>query len=121
MKSYLLAIILLCSAFTVKAQNIVGLLQKSFGTNNISLLANYLADDIETSTPTGEALDKNDGILLLNSFLLQNTPKSFTVKHNCTAPNGSQSVVGTLVTTKGNYRVSVALKGNTIDEISIEK
>lgn len=121
MKPYFLILVLLLSTLCAKAQNAVALIQKSFQTGNIALLANYLSSDIEVSTPNGEATDKGNAALLLNSFLLQNVPRSFTVKHNCTAPNGSQSVVGTLGTTNGNYRVAVALKGNNIDEISIEK
>jgi hypothetical protein len=64
--------------------------------------------------------DKSGSVVMLTNFFSAETARSFTIKHNGTAPNGSQFLIGTLVTTKGSYRVTVSLRNNGIEQIDIE-
>ena len=56
--------------------------------------------------------------LILKDFFIKNQPKSFTILHKGSSPEGTQYVIGNLTTTKGkSFRTSFYLK--TIDGRSI--
>ncbi|MBL7787185.1 MAG: DUF4783 domain-containing protein [Chitinophagales bacterium] len=107
-------------AFAIQAQNLVNTVKNGFQTGNIAVLSSYFSADMGVSTPLGDGEDKSGSVVMLTNFFSAETARSFTIKHNGTAPNGSQFLIGTLVTTKGSYRVTVSLRNNGIEQIDIE-
>lgn len=103
-----------------QAQGLTNIVKNSLQTGNITAISNYFSADIGVSTPMGEGEDKSSALVVLTKFFNSQTARSFISKHNGTAPNGSQFLIGTLVTTKGSYRVTISLSNNSIEQIDIE-
>lgn len=63
--------------------------------------------------------------LILKDFFIKNQPKSFTILHKGSSPEGTQYVIGNLTTTKGkSFRTSFHLKNingrSVLQELRIE-
>ncbi len=63
--------------------------------------------------------------LILKDFFIKNQPKSFTILHKGSSPEGTQYVIGNLTTTKGkSFRTSFHLKTingrSVLQELRIE-
>ncbi len=92
--------------------------------SNTILLSNYFDNTIEIALP-----DKNDSYskaqaqIVVRDFFNVNTVKSFVANHKGNN-NGDYYCIGTLLTSKGNFRVTIYMKQKSgksvLQEIRIE-
>jgi len=80
---------------------------KAFETGNSETLASYFNDNIELVIPkTDNFFTKQQAKSILADFFRKNTVIDFVVVHKGAKENAS-FLIGTLVSSKGSYRVSV--------------
>ena len=81
--------------------------KKSLETGNAEMLADLLNDNVELVIPkTENFFTKQQAKSILADFFRKNTVIDFNVLHNGTKENAS-FLIGTLVSSKGSFRVSV--------------
>jgi len=83
-------------------------------------LTAYFDSSIEMNILGDDAFDKTTASTALQTFFGSNSPSGFTIKHEGTAPNGSQYVIGNLTTSTGDYRAYIVVNGESIQELTIE-
>lgn len=99
----------------------------SLKSGNDKLLSEYFNQDIELVVPGhDDVFSKAQAQQLVAKFFKENTPDSFTIIHQGTSGNeGARYAIGTLVTSKGNFRVYFLLKMTNnkaiIHQLRIEK
>lgn len=91
---------------------------------NITALVNYFDSSIEIALP-----DKNDNYnktqaeIVLKDFFTTNSVKNFIVEHKG-SNNGSEYAIGTLLTQKADFRMTIYMRSKSgkslIQEIRIE-
>ena len=89
------------------SEDIITYLEKG----NSSLIAKHFASSIDLSI--GEVDDiysRKQAELILSNFFNSNTPKTFKTVHSGKSSSGLLYRIGSLTTTKGNYRVTINLK-----------
>ena len=105
-------------AFTNQA-DINGIASKMRSGDAAGIAASF-GSNIEMSLLDDYASSKSAATTKIIAFFADYKPNGFTVKHEGTAPNGSQYVIGNLSTSKGDYRAYIVVKGDTIQELTIE-
>ncbi len=83
-------------------------------------IATYFDSNVEMSLLGDDASSKSAATTKIKSFFGNYSPSGFTIKHEGTAPNGSQYVIGNLTTSKGDYRAYIVVNGDKIQELTIE-
>ena len=82
-----------------------------FKNGNASAIAKSFEGNVEITIKTGStSYSKSQAEMVLKSFFAAHKPKSFTVAHDGTSPQGSKYFIGSLITTTGNYRTYVYAK-----------
>jgi hypothetical protein len=114
MKSRLMALILLASwsllSPAVKAQSFDHI-TNALKSGNASALAAAFQGNVEiTIKDAGNSYSKNQAEMVLKNFFATHQPKSFSVAHQGTSPEGSKYFIGNLSTSTGNYRTYVYAK-----------
>ncbi|MGB1242942.1 MAG: DUF4783 domain-containing protein [Chitinophagales bacterium] len=99
--------------------DINGIASKMRSGDTASLIT-YFDDNIEMDILGDNAYDKTTASTALETFFGSNLPSGFTIKHEGTAPNGSQYVIGNLTTSTGDYRAYIVVNGESIQELTIE-
>lgn len=85
---------------------------KSFETGNAEMLSGLLNDNVELVIPkTENFFTKQQAKSILADFFRKNTVIDFNVLHKGTKENAS-FLIGTLVSSKGSFRVSVFARKN---------
>jgi hypothetical protein len=106
----------------VMAQNFESI-ASSIRSGNASALAANFGGNVEiTVKDAGNSYSKSQAEMVLKNFFSSNQPKSFTVAHEGTSPEGSKYFIGNLSTSSGNYRVFVLFSkaAGAIQEIRFE-
>jgi hypothetical protein len=120
----LTAIFLLFINFT-QAQNFDGIAGAIRTGNASSIAANFQSNVEITIKDASNSYSKSQGEMVLKNFFSSHQPKSFSIAHEGTSPEGSKYFIGNLVTTAGNYRTYVYAKAAggslTIQEIRFEE
>ena len=98
----------------------------SIRTGNASALAASFQSNVEiTIKEAGNSYSKSQAEMVLKNFFASHQPKSFSIAHEGTSPEGSKYFIGTLTTSSGNYRTYVYAKSAsgalTIQEIRFEE
>ena len=106
-------------AFTINMADINNIATKMRSGDTAGLAA-YFDSSIEMSVLGEDAYDKSSATATLKTFFASNTASGFTIKHEGTAPNGSQYVIGNLATSTGDYRAYIVVNGEKIQELTIE-
>jgi hypothetical protein len=93
---------------------------------NASSLAANFSGTVEITIKDAEAsYSKAQAEMVLKNFFGTHQPKSFSIVHQGTSPEGSKYFIGNLTTSSGNYRTYVYAKiqGNAlvIQEIRFEE
>lgn len=126
LKSFLAFFTLLLAFSTaVKAQNFDNI-ASAIRTGNSSSLAVSITGNVEITIKDAEAsYSKAQAEMVLKNFFATHQPKSFTIVHQGTSPEGSKYFIGTLATSSGNYRTYVYAKAVngafSIQEIRFEE
>ncbi len=106
-------------AFTNNIGDINGIASK-IRSGDAAGIAAYFDGSIEMNILGTDAYDKSTATSTIKTFFSSNSPSGFTVKHEGTAPNGSQYVIGNLATSTGDYRAYIVVNGELIQELTIE-
>ena len=120
-----LTAMLLLSANAIQAQsfdNIADAMRKG----DASGLAQYFVGNVEISVKDAQnSYSKSQAEVVLKNFFGSHAPKSFTIAHQGTSPEGSKYFIGNLSTAAGTYRTYVYAKQNgpnySIQEIRFEE
>ena len=98
------------TGITASAQgfdNIAG----GFKTGDAAAIAKNFEGNVEITIKTGStSYSKSQAEMVLKSFFAAHKPKTFTIAHDGTSPQGSKYFIGNLTTTSGNYRTYVYAK-----------
>lgn len=82
-------------------------------TGNAAALAQSFQSNVEITIKDAESsYSKAQAEMVLKNFFASHQPKSFTVVHQGTSPEGSKYFVGNLTTSSGSYRTYVYAKAN---------
>jgi hypothetical protein len=83
----------------------------AFKAGDASAIAKNFEGNVEITIKTGgTSYSKGQAEMVLKSFFSAHKPKSFTVAHEGTSPQGSKYFIGNLTTPTGNYRTYVYAK-----------
>lgn len=97
-------------SITVNAQRFDGIVN-AIKTGNASALAANFNSNVEiTISGNGNSYSKAQAEQVVKNFFAQHQPKSFSVAHEGTSPEGSKYFIGTLTTSAGTFRVYVYAK-----------
>jgi Domain of unknown function (DUF4783) len=99
---------------------IIGAIQKS----NTEVLSTYFDNTIEIALPDkNDSYNKTQAEIVIKDFFATNVVKNFNADHKGNN-NGSEYCIGTLVTQKGSFRLTVFMKQKSgkslLQEIRIE-
>ncbi|MCS6934961.1 MAG: DUF4783 domain-containing protein [Chitinophagales bacterium] len=92
---------------------------------NASALASFFQSNVEiTIKDASNSYSKSQAEIVIKNFFSSNQPRSFSIAHEGTSPEGSKYFIGNLSTSGGNYRMYVYAKTSggsySIQEIRIE-
>jgi len=88
---------------------------------NASLLARYFNSSIELEIMGKDAIySKSQAEMIMKDFFSKNSPVNFTVRFEG-GPENARYAVGTLATSRGNYRVNILIKDNLIHQLRIDR
>ncbi len=98
----------------------------AFKSGDASSVAKHFETNVEiTIKNTGTSYSKSQAEMVLKKFFTSHTPKTFTLDHEGTSPQGSKYFIGHLTTSAGNYRTYIYAKTTngilTIQEIRFEE
>lgn len=124
MKAILAGIALFLAVNTsLMAQNFDNIAASIRSGNASALAANFSGNVEITVKDAGNSYSKSQAEMVLKNFFGSHQPKSFTVAHQGTSPEGSKYFIGNLNTSSGNYRVFVLFSkaAGAIQEIRFEE
>lgn len=97
---------------SAQTSNVSTKLIRAFETGNVELLATLLNDNVELVIPNTENFfTKQQAKSILADFFRKNPVVDFNVLHKGTKENAS-FLIGTLVSSRGSFRVSVFARKN---------
>jgi hypothetical protein len=126
MKKIRLIIALISVGFMAVAADVYEDIGSTIRSGDAKQLAAYFENTIDLTVLNQENVySKAQAEFVIKDFFTKNPPKSFTILHKGSSPEGTQYAIGTLVTTNGkNLRVSFYIKNSggkpTIQELRIE-
>ena len=108
---------------SLMAQNFDNIAANIRSGNPSALAANFSGNVEITVKDAGNSYSKSQAEMVLKNFFGSHQPKSFTVAHQGTSPEGSKYFIGNLSTSSGNYRVFVLFSkaAGAIQEIRFEE
>jgi len=119
-----LLLALLFSTFLTKnlfAQSPVEKVSQTLQSNNISDLTNKFANSVQLILLEEDYnATKVDATQLVQDFFQKMDLKGFQLKHNGSAPDGSQFAIGNMKGKEGSYRIYFVMKEDQIHEFCVE-
>lgn len=99
---------------------------QAFRAGDAKAIAKYFDNNIELRiADKGSVYSRNQAELVLKEFLNNNAPKAFNVVHRGSSAKGALYAIGTMETSKGNYRTYILVKEvggkQYIEELQFEK
>ena len=83
----------------------------AFKNGDASAIAKNFEGNVEITIKTGStSYSKSQAEMVLKSFFAAHKPKTFSIAHEGTSPQGSKYFIGSLTTSAGNYRTYVYAK-----------
>lgn len=121
----MLVIAFVFSVNTVYSQNFEGIAGAIRSGNASGIAANFQSNVEITIKDASNSYSKSQAEMVLKNFFASHQPKSFSIAHEGTSPEGSKYFIGALTTSAGNYRTYVYAKAAggslTIQEIRFEE
>jgi hypothetical protein len=103
-------VVLLVLSISVSAQGFDNIVN-AFKNGDASAVAKNFEGNVEITIKTGTtSYSKSQAEMVLKSFFAAHKPKTFTVAHEGTSPQGSKYFIGNLTSAAGNYRTYVYAK-----------
>lgn len=111
LKSFSILITVFFLSFEVVfAQNFDGIAGAIRSGNALSI-ASHFQTNVEITIKDGSnSYSKSQGEMVLKNFFTSHQPKSFSIVHEGTSPEGSKYFIGNLSTVAGTYRAYVYAK-----------
>ncbi len=119
MKKYLFILvnIIVFFGFSFKSQSITLPIDvtkeiiAALNSGNSKDIAKFFNNTIDLTVPGNEGTySKVQAELILKNFFLKHKVKSFSLNHQGSSKEGSQFIIGTLITSNGNFRTYCYLK-----------
>ena len=103
-------ILCLMLSITTSAQGFDNIVA-AFKNGDASAVAKNFEGNVEITIKTGTtSYSKSQAEMVIKSFFAAHKPKTFTVAHEGTSPQGSKYFIGNLTSAAGNYRTYVYAK-----------
>ena len=103
-------IFMFACVLSLSAQNF-DKISNAIKSGDAAALSSYIEGNVEITVKGGSnSYSKSQAEMVLKSFLTSNQPRSFTIAHQGTSPEGSKYFIGSLVTSGGNFRTYVYAK-----------
>jgi len=121
-----LLVVLLLTASSLFALDVYEEIANSIRSGDARQVATFFGNTIDLTLSDKENVySKAQAELVLKDFFSKNPPKSFTIIHKGSSPEGTQYAIGKLVTANGkSFRVSFYVKGSNgksiLQELRIE-
>ena len=98
----------------------------AFKAGDAGSIAKHFEGNVEITIKTGgTSYSKSQAEIVLKNFFSSHHPKTFTISHQGTSPEGSKYFIAALTTSAGNYRTYVLAKSSganlVIQEIRFEE
>ena len=111
--------------FSAQAQGFDNIVN-GFKNGDAAAIAKNFEGNVEITIKTGStSYSKSQAEMVLKSFFAAHKPKTFTIAHEGTSPQGSKYFIASLTSASGNYRTYVYAKTVknelVIQEIRIEE
>jgi hypothetical protein len=107
---FMVAILCFTVGFTAHAQGFDNIVA-AFKNGDASAIAKNFEGNVEITIKTGAtSYSKGQAEMVLKNFFSSHKPKTFTVAHEGTSPQGSKYFIANLTTATGNYRTYVYAK-----------
>ena len=126
MKELKKILLLLLLSSSVIAADIYDEIANSIRTGDAKQLATFFGNSIDLTIMEKENVySKAQAEFILKDFFGKNPPKSFTILHKGSSPEGTQYAIGNLITSSGKtFRISFYIKNNNgkfvLQELRIE-
>ena len=126
MKELKKILLLLLLSSSVIAADIYDEIANSIRTGDAKQLATFFGNSIDLTIMEKENVYSNaQAEFILKDFFGKNPPKSFTILHKGSSPEGTQYAIGNLITSSGKtFRISFYIKNNNgkfvLQELRIE-
>lgn len=126
MKELKKILLLLLLSSSVIAADIYDEIANSIRTGDAKQLATFFGNSIDLTIMEKENVYSNaQAEFILKDFFGKNPPKSFTILHKGSSPEGTQYAIGNLITSSGKtFRISFYIKNNSgkfvLQELRIE-
>lgn len=126
MKELKKILLLLLLSSSVIAADIYDEIANSIRTGDAKQLATFFGNSIDLTIMEKENVySKAQAEFILKDFFGKNPPKSFTILHKGSSPEGTQYAIGNLITSSGKtFRISFFIKNNNgkfvLQELRIE-
>jgi len=117
--------VFLILTLVLSATPISDTITRAFKNGDSLEISKHFGASVDFSIPNNEGVySKTQAKLILKTFFLKNKPSDFSVVHNGNSKNNSHYSIGTLYTSKGNFRTYILYKEVnkkiTILELKIE-
>jgi hypothetical protein len=125
-KKWLVAILaLILGSFLCSAKGLPTDISKGFSTGNAALISGFFRNTVELNINNTENIySSTQAEIILKDFFKKHPPSEFKVLHNG-GQGESKYAIGTLVTSMGNFRVTLLIKTTDskpyIHQLRIEK
>lgn len=97
-----------------KAADISKGIAEAIRKGNVNDLSNYFNSTIDLSILGKEgSYSKAQATQIVKEFFTKYPPKTFEIKHQGSSSDGSNYVIGSLVTAKGKFRTNYLIKNNS--------
>lgn len=111
MKIKVIVGLLLISATTAFALDIIDDIAGAIRTGNPKNISSYFIESIDLKVIDQEDVySKQQAEMILKNFFTKHPVKTFSIAHKSVEKNGSQYIIGTLETTNGKFRTYFLVK-----------
>lgn len=111
MKHFIFALLVTFTAGLGKAQTIDSEVKNAITSGNASTLSSYFHSTIDLTVGGSEGTySKSQAQQILSDFFATNIPSGYEAKHTGNSGDNARYFIGTLFTSRGNFRVYILLK-----------
>ena len=121
MHRILLLTLLSCITVFSFAQSVSETIEPAMKSGNSKALSQKFAQQLDLSLPGHDnTVQKAQAEKLLKNFFQKHPPTSYQTMHQGESKSGLTYMIGALKTSKGDFRVSIYLRGEVIEQLRIQ-
>lgn len=108
---FLIPVLFFFFSFSFAGNDITEKVSAAIREGNARELSKFFKDNVDLAIGDKEEVySSSQAEQILKDFFAKNTPKTFTIVHQGMSKLGLQYVIGNLITSNGNFRVSFYIK-----------